>query len=105
MTRLDTDDELSSWLESRRLIVAQLKAMDSSIRELSGKIDLYNDTARDRTSDVAEKTRDAVNELKVRVAMLEVRAQIWGGALGFIAGGLSSLIVSITHSFFVGGMK
>jgi hypothetical protein len=39
-------DEYSSWLESRRLIIAQLAAMDTSIRELGGKIDRFNDSAR-----------------------------------------------------------
>ena len=96
------NDEYSSWLESRRLIISQLSAMDSSIRDLATKIDRFNDTAREKAIEVAKEAQTGISALNLRVAMLELRAKLWGGIIGLLGGGVAAVIVqlvtrSLTH--------
>jgi hypothetical protein len=88
-------DEYSSWLESRRLIIAQLAAMDTSIRELGGKIDRFNDSAREKAIEVAKEAQAGISDLNLRVAMLELRAKLWGGLIGLLGGGVATVIVDL----------
>ncbi len=83
-------EEYPSWLESRRLIISQLSAMDASIRELGIRIDKYNETSRDRMIEMSKEAQDGIAELKLRVAMLEMRAKLWGGALGMVGGAVAT---------------
>src|SRR5690348_14332211 len=78
-------EELSSWLESRRLIISQLAAMDASIRDLSSKIDKFNDMSRERTIEMSKEAQAGIADLNLRVAMLELRAKLWGGLIGLAA--------------------
>ena len=89
------NDEYTSWIESRRLIIAQLAAMDESIRDLSSKIDKYNESAREKVLDVAKEVQQSITDLNLRVAMLELRAKIWGGMIGLLAGGIATVIVQL----------
>jgi hypothetical protein len=92
-------DEYASWLESRRLIISQLGAMDSSIRELGSKMDRFNDVAREKAIEVARDAQAGIADLNLRVAMLELRAKLWGGFVGLLAGGIATIIVQlINHS-------
>jgi hypothetical protein len=92
-------EEYSSWLESRRLIIAQLSAMDLSIRELGAKIDKFNDLAREKALEVAKDSQVGLSELNLRIAMLELRAKLWGGIIGLIGGGVATVVVQlVTHS-------
>jgi len=88
-------EEYSSWLESRRLIIAQLAAMDLSIRDLGSKIDRFNDSAREKAIEVAKEAQSGISELNLRVAMLELRAKLWGGVIGMISGGVATVIVDL----------
>lgn len=87
-------EEFSSWLKSRRLIISQLSAMDASIRELGVRIDKYNETSRERANEMSREAQDGMSELKLRVAMLELRAKLWGASLGVISGAAAT---GITH--------
>jgi hypothetical protein len=91
----DSNEELSSWLESRRLIISQLTAMDTSIRELSSRIDRFNESSRERTLELSTEAQASMAELRLRVAMLELRAKLWGGTLGIIGGGLATGIMQL----------
>jgi hypothetical protein len=95
MSPLSEADEYSSWLESRRLIIAQLAATDTSIRELSTKIDRFNETAREKAIAVAKEATEGIQDLNLRVAMLELRAKLWGGVIGMISGGVATVIVDM----------
>jgi hypothetical protein len=88
-------EEFASWLESRRLIIAQLAAMDASIRELGVKIDRFNDQAREKAIEVAKEAQTGIGELNLRVAMLELRAKLWGGVIGLAGGGIATAIVQL----------
>ena len=88
-------DEFSSWLESRRLIIAQLASMDSSIRELSGRIDKLSETSRERTIELSAEAQTRTADLNLRVAMLELRAKLWGGVIGLMAGGVATAVVQL----------
>jgi hypothetical protein len=93
-------EEYSSWLESRRLIIAQLATMESAIRDLAGKIDKFNDSAREKAIEVAKDAQDGITELNLRVAMLEMRAKIWGGIIGLAGGGVATVIVQLVTREF-----
>jgi len=98
---MDDGTEYSSWVESRRLIISQLAAMDSSIRDLSNRVDRFNDAARERSIEMSEKAAGAVNGLNIRVSMLELRAKLWGGAVGAIV----SIVVTIVAQLMLRGLK
>ena len=95
----DTDEQ-ASWLESRRLIISQLSTMDASLRELSGKIEKFNDTAREKAVDVAREAQQGITELNLRVAMLEMKAKMWGAAIGLVAGGIGTVAIDIIKRAF-----
>jgi hypothetical protein len=88
-------EEYSSWLESRRLIISQLAMMDGSIRDLSARIDKFHDTARENAIVVAKEAQAGISDLNLRVAMLELRAKLWGGVIGLLAGGVATAIVQL----------
>jgi hypothetical protein len=88
-------DEFSSWLESRRLIISQLATMESAIRDLASKIDKFNDSAREKAVEVARESQLGISELNLRVAMLELRAKLWGGIIGLAAGGVGTVVVQL----------
>ncbi|MGA3001284.1 MAG: hypothetical protein ABSE20_06145 [Acetobacteraceae bacterium] len=88
-------DEFSSWIESRRLIISQLATMEAAIRDLGSKIDKFNDSAREKAIEVAKEAQSGISELNLRVAMLELRAKLWGGVIGLAAGGVGTVVVQL----------
>jgi hypothetical protein len=88
-------DEYASWLESRRLIISQLATMEAAIRDLGAKIDRFNDSAREKAIEVAKEAQSGISELNLRVAMLELRAKLWGGLIGLAAGGVGTVVVQL----------
>jgi hypothetical protein len=102
MTRfMPEGEEFSSWLESRRLIISQLSAMEASIRDLGVRIDKYNDTSRERANELSREAQDGMSDLRLRVAMLELRAKLWGAGLGVLSGasatGVTQLFMNSFH--------
>jgi hypothetical protein len=93
-------DEFPSWFESRRLIISQLTTMESAIRDLGAKIDKFNDSARERAIDVAKESQAGIADLNLRVAMLELRAKLWGGIIGLAAGGVGTVVVQLIMRSF-----
>lgn len=93
-------DEAGGWLKSRRLIISQLSSMDGSIKELSTKIDRFNDAAREKAIDVAKEAQTGITELNLRVAMLEMKAKMWGAAIGLVAGGIGTVAIDIIKRAF-----
>jgi hypothetical protein len=89
------NEEYSSWLESRRLIVSQLAAMDASIRDLTARIDKFNENSRERATETAKEAQAGIADLNLRVAMLELRAKLWGGIIGLVSGGVATLAVQL----------
>jgi hypothetical protein len=88
-------DEHASWHESRRLIISQLATMEAAIRDLGSKIDKFNDSAREKAIEVAKEAQSGIAELNLRVAMLELRAKLWGGIIGLAAGGVATVVVQL----------
>ncbi len=89
------NEEYLSWVESRRLIISQLTAMDGSIRDLVTRIDKYNESARDKVAELSREAQTRISELTLRVAMLELRAKLWGGAIGLLSGGIATGLVNM----------
>jgi hypothetical protein len=99
MSPMQDADEYASWLESRRLIISQLSTMESAIRDISSKIDRFNDTAREKAMEVSKEAQAGISELNLRVAMLELRAKLWGGIIGLMSGGVATVVVQlVTHT-------
>jgi hypothetical protein len=88
-------EEYLSWIESRRLIIAQLATMESAIRDLAGKIDKFNDIARENVIKVGKEAQAGIADLNLRVAMLELRAKLWGGLIGLAGGGVATIVVQL----------
>lgn len=100
MRPMQDADEYLSWLESRRLIISQLGTMETAIRDLSSKIDRFNDSAREKAIEVAKEAQAGISDLNLRVAMLELRAKLWGGLIGLAGGGVATVIVQLVmHAF------
>jgi hypothetical protein len=92
---MQDSDELASWIESRRLIISQLTAMDASIRELTIRIDRFNESSRERVLELSNEAQAGISELRLRVAMLELRAKLWGGMLGLLGGGMATGLMQL----------
>ena len=97
---MQESEEYASWLESRRLIIAQLAAMDSSIRDLSSRIDRFNEASRERTVEMSKEAQLGISDLNLRVAMLELRAKLWGGVIGLVSGGVATVVVQLVSRSF-----
>jgi hypothetical protein len=92
---MQSSEEYSSWLESRRLIISQLATLEASIRDLSMKIERFNDSAREKAIEVAKEAQLGIADLNLRVAMLELRAKLWGGVIGLAGGGVATVVVQL----------
>ena len=86
---------LRDWVENRKLIVSQLSVMDKSINDLGGKIETFHEANRSRTTDIEKDLRASLTEMTVRIAMLEVRAKIWGGIIGLATGSGAALVIDL----------
>src|SRR4051812_15930968 len=80
------NEELLSWVESRRYIVAQLATMDLSIKDLGSKLDHNAEALRERTVALALENQTAIAALNVRLAVLELRAKRRNALVGVIIG-------------------
>ena len=100
MRLMPDSDEYSSWIESRRLIISQLATLELAIRDLGSKIDRFNDSAREKASEVAKEAQSVISDLNMRVAMLELRAKLWGGVIGLAGGGVATVIVQLVTRGF-----
>lgn len=58
------------WREYRRLIIAELERINSSIIEINKKMEAF------RT--------DEISQIKVAIAMLQVKSGVWGAAAGLL---------------------
>jgi hypothetical protein len=94
------NEELPSWIESRRLITSQLTTMEAAIRDLSRKIDKFNESAREKAIEVAKEAQLGIADLNLRVAMLELRAKLWGGIIGLLGGGVATVVVQLVTRAF-----
>jgi hypothetical protein len=70
--------ENEGFQEYRRLILQALERLDGEIRNINVKIDTF------RAEDIAT--------LKVEVAMLKVKAGMWGALCGLVTGVLAALV-------------
>jgi hypothetical protein len=87
------DDEVASWLESRRLIISKLSSMETDLRDYGQKVDRVIDSIRDHHSETSEKVAAQIGEMRVVVAMVEVKLKIWCALIGCIASACITFIV------------
>ena len=57
-------------------------------------------SARETAIAVAEESQSGLSELNLRVAMLELRAKLWGGIIGLAAGGIGTVVVQLVMRSF-----
>ncbi len=69
--------------------------MEAAIRDLSSKIDKFNDSAREKAIEVAKEAQAGISDLNLQVAMLELRAKLWGGLVGLAGGGVATVVVQL----------
>lgn len=70
-----------SWTEYRKLVVQELERLDHSISQLSTKID--------------EFMRGDISKIKIDIAMLQVKAGVWG-----VLGGVLTVLAAVLLSKF-----
>ncbi len=87
------DDEVTSWLESRRLIISKLSSMEIDLREYGQKVERVMETMRDRHSESTEKFVAQMSEMRVTIAMVEVKLKIWCAMIGCMASAVVTLLV------------
>lgn len=92
---MNENEELSSWLESRRLIISKLSSLETDIRECTTKIDRVFDVMRDRNAEVSEKVSAQLTELKIGMATVDVKIKIWSAACGCVAGGIAAEVMQL----------
>lgn len=95
ITNSDRENGDGSWVESRKLIISQLRSMDDSIRMLGDRIERMQEKGRERDSLFEAQITTKVAELHTRMAMMEVKAKIWGGAIGLIGGSIGTALAHI----------
>ena len=81
----DTGDE-RSWPEYRRLVIAELARIDKGMTDLNEKLERALDQ-RDQS----------ITDIKVEVAMLKVKASIWGGLSGLVVAVGAVLLKLLQH--------
>lgn len=92
----DYEMETAPFREYRRLFLSELQRINNMLQGFDNKLDQLNNTNRDRISLVETSLNTQISDVKTRVAMLEVRAKIWGGMVGCVGGAVASgLIVLI----------
>jgi hypothetical protein len=64
--------EHQTWGEYRELVLKELERLNESIRELNEKLDKLN--------------TDDISDMKIKIAMLEVRSGVWGAIAGTVTG-------------------
>lgn len=86
-----TEEEANSWSDYRRYLLAELERLNAAQALLSAKID-------NRASDIERKIESVViqdlTQVKIRVAMLEVRASIFGSIGGAVGGAIIAAVVA-----------
>lgn len=71
---------LDTWLEYRQLILTSIETLNAAILQVNTKLDLLR--------------HDDISKLKVEVAMLQVRASIFGGLAGAVGGALLGALIA-----------
>ncbi len=83
-----------SWTQYRRLVLAELKRLDSVVCELDHKIDEAGvDTRRDAL-DAGRTTAKDLRDIQMDLTTLKVQAGAWGAAAGVIGGAAVTTIIS-----------
>jgi hypothetical protein len=85
-------EEVTSWLESRRLIISKLSGLETDLRDYGLKVERVLDAMRERHNEATEKTSSQMAEMRVTVAMMEVKIKIWSAVIGLAAAGAVTLI-------------
>lgn len=67
-----------NWGEYRRLILSELERISKDLEVLSDKLDLFR--------------RDEISKIQIDVAMLKVKAGVWGAAGGLMVALAATLI-------------
>jgi hypothetical protein len=85
---------LNDWVEYRRLILSELQRLNDSFGEFDKKLNLFKDSITVRI-DVLRS--DDIAKLRVEVAMLQVKAGVWGLVAGLIPGLITAMYVFLSR--------
>ena len=89
------DPAEGSWLESRRLIISKLSSLETDLRDYGQKVERVLDAMRERQSEAAEKNAQQIAEIRVILAMMEVKVKLWTAIIACAASGAVTVIAQI----------
>lgn len=75
---------VEGWDQYQKLVLAELERLGRSIEGLGKKIDGEIDIVRTRNNAEIGELRDQISNIKTEVALLQLKAGIWGAAAGAI---------------------
>lgn len=75
-------ESVGDWREYQRLVLSELERLGQAIEHLDRKIDTFR--------------REDIAQLSIKVAMLEVRAGLWGA----LAGTIFAVVVAVAVQMF-----
>jgi hypothetical protein len=86
---MDPDDlpKTNQWDEYRRLVIAELERIDRSLGQINVKMDM--------TTEVRNKE---ISSLRVEIAILKVKASIFGAACGLAASAIVPIVKLIASA-------
>jgi hypothetical protein len=87
-------EDITTWLESRRLIISKLSGLETDLRDYGLKVERVLDVMRQRHADATEKMSAQLAELRTTISMMEMKFKVWSTVIGLLASGA---VTVITH--------
>jgi hypothetical protein len=91
-TKEEIERESMSWLESRRLVIAQLESMDKALRELSSRVDSFATYSREQLDRNNREQTALIAAIQTRLAIVEYTSRIWSVGAGIVSGAVATAI-------------
>jgi phage host-nuclease inhibitor protein Gam len=89
------DEEVTSWLESSRRIISKLSGLETDLRDYGQRVERVIEVIRDRQGESTEKFAAQVAEMRVTIAMVEVKLKIWCAMIGCVASACVTILVEV----------
>ena len=77
-------EDSDTWIEYRRLVLGELERLNATTTLLDRKLDELRNEIRSENDRRDAATAAQISELKVSVAMLQVKSGLWGAGSGLL---------------------
>lgn len=91
----EDNDAMASWSDYRRHVVGELERLNDIIERFDSKLDKI---VEDHRKEIAARDIEiwkSITDLRISVAMLEVKSGVWGAAAGLLVVIVSVLLKMI----------